>query len=134
MTDFIHLFSRPTAPPWFDILLLISFAGTGLLLAYGSVAGVQCEVERRFGTQASWCVAVSALFLSAFGIYLGRFLRWNSWDVFLAPLRLLSVMAQRAFEPSLHQRTMAITLLYGTGLVLGYLATRAIPSALPERR
>ncbi|HEX2122646.1 MAG TPA: DUF1361 domain-containing protein, partial [Thermoanaerobaculia bacterium] len=71
VTDFIHLRARPPIPLWYDVLLLISCAGTGLLLGYGSVMIVQRAVARRWSVRAGWLVAAVSLLLSAFGIYLG---------------------------------------------------------------
>ena len=126
VTDFIHLRARPPVPLWFDILLLISAAGTGLLLGYGSVMIVQRAVERRAGKRTGWIAATIALFLSAFGIYLGRFVRFNSWEALTDPMPLFSDIAYRLMNPMQHPRTFAVTALYGVALVLGYAALHAL--------
>jgi uncharacterized membrane protein len=126
-TDFVHLRARPPVPLWFDIALLISCATTGLLLGYTSVADVQRFIARRFGETVSWLCAASALLLSGAGIYLGRFLRWNSWDILSNPVAIVL---------SIRPRAASVTLVYGLGLLVGYLAFRALgapekaPSAL----
>jgi uncharacterized membrane protein len=122
LTDFVHLHPRPGVPLWFDIALLLSFAGTGLLLGYSSLSDVQAVIARRFGHAASWAAALAALLLSGFGIYLGRVLRWNSWDAFSDPLTIASSIARGAVDPLAHPRTIVVTLVYGVGLTLGYLA------------
>lgn len=126
VTDFIHLRARPPVPLWFDILLLISSAGTGLLLGYGSVMIVQRAVERRVGTRTGWLAATGALFLSAFGIYLGRFVRFNSWEALTDPMPLFGDIARRLMNPMDHPRTFAVTALYGVALLLGYAALHAL--------
>jgi uncharacterized membrane protein len=130
VTDFIHLRARPPVPLWFDILLLLSAAGTGLLLGYGSVMIVQRVVERRRGARTGWLAATVALFLSAFGIYLGRFVRFNSWDVVTDPIPLFADIAYRLMNPMQHPRTFAVTALYGVALLLGYAALHVV--ATPE--
>ncbi|HSP15976.1 MAG TPA: DUF1361 domain-containing protein [Thermoanaerobaculia bacterium] len=122
VTDFIHLTPRPPVPLWYDVALLLSFAGTGLLLGYSSISDVQNAIARRFGAGAGWTTAFAALLLSGFGIYLGRFLRWNSWDAITDPLDMLGFMARHAVHPQSHLRTLAVTMIYGIGLTLGYLA------------
>ena len=122
VTDFVHLHARANVPLWFDIALLLSFAGTGLLLGYSSLADVQTVLARRFGHVASWSAAFIALLLSGFGIYLGRFLRLNSWDAVSNPIALASYLGRGAMNPLAHPRTIAVTFVYGIGLVLGYLA------------
>lgn len=129
VTDFIHLHARPGAPLWFDIALFTSFAGTGLLLGYASTAEVQRVLRDRFGAAAAWVVVVGSLVLSGFGIYLGRFLRWNSWDVVADPLGRLGALVAGAVDPAAHPKPVAVTLVYGVGLVLGYVALRLMVSA-----
>ena len=117
VTDFVHLRARPPVPLWFDIALLISCAATGLLLGYASVADVQRFIARKFGQATAWLCAASALVLSGAGIYLGRFLRWNSWDILANPIAIVL---------SIQPRVVSVTLVYGFGLVVGYLAFRTL--------
>lgn len=126
ITDFIHLAPRPPVPLWFDVLLLLSSAGTGLLLGYGSMLIVQRVIARRFGVTYGWIVAVVTMMLSAFGIYLGRFLRFNSWEAFTDPLPLFADIAERLMNPMAHPKTFAVTLLFGIALTLGYIALHVI--------
>ncbi len=126
VTDFIHLRPRPPVPLWFDVLLLLSAAGTGLLLGYGSVMIVQRAIERRRGAVTGWAVAAFALILSAFGIYLGRFVRFNSWEVVTDPVPLFADIANRLMNPMAHPRTFAVTALYGVALLLGYAALHVV--------
>ncbi|HEY0158481.1 MAG TPA: DUF1361 domain-containing protein [Thermoanaerobaculia bacterium] len=126
VTDFIHLRQRTGIPLWYDILLLISSAGTGLILGYASVMIVQRIVARRYGVVRGWFVAVTALILSAFGIYLGRFLRFNSWEVLSDPMPLFSGIASRIMNPFDYPRTFAVTALFGVALTLGYVALHAV--------
>ena len=85
LTDLLHLQARADAPLWFDLVLLLAFAWTGFMLGLVSLVLMQALVRRAAGAVASWAFAVAVLGLSGFGIYLGRFLRWNSWDVFFSP-------------------------------------------------
>jgi uncharacterized membrane protein len=126
ITDLMHLKARPPVPLWYDVLLLISCAGTGLLFGYASVLMVQRVVERRFRRVTGWVVAVSTLVLSAYGIYLGRFLRFNSWEAITDPLPLFSDMLAHLTDPMQHPRTLAVTVLFGIALTLGYVALRVM--------
>jgi uncharacterized membrane protein len=109
-TDLVHLTARPSVPLWYDLALLLSCAGTGLLLGYMSLLDVQTAVEERFGRVKGWCVAAGSLFLSGFGIYLGRFLRWNSWDVLTDPAGLFTDIAVRLLDPTSHPRAYVVYL------------------------
>jgi uncharacterized membrane protein len=69
-------------------------------------------------------VAAGSLLLSGFGIYLGRFLRRNSWDPFTDPAGLFLDISDRLLNPTSYPRTYAVTLIFGLGLLLGYVALR----------
>jgi uncharacterized membrane protein len=124
ITDFVHLQPSGAIPLWYDIALLTSCAGTGLLLGYTSIADVQAVITRKFSASLGWSVVIAAIFLSGFGIYLGRFLRWNSWDTLTNPLRLFPDIAGRVLDPLAHPRMLAVTAVYGVGLFVGYVALR----------
>lgn len=134
LTDLIHLHYRPPVPLWYDLALLLSYALTGLLLGYVSLAVVQRIVARRFGAAAGWLVAVASLGLSGFGIYLGRFLRWNSWEVLTRPAPLFAFVADCLLNPRSHAGTVAVTLIFGGALTLGYLALGVFLADLRETR
>lgn len=123
-TDFVHLRARHGVPLWFDVALLLSCAATGILFAFTSVADVQGVVAARYGKRIAWTFALAVLVLCGFGIYLGRFLRWNSWDLATEPLSRASYLAASAVHPLQHPRTIAVTLIYGITLALGYAAFR----------
>ena len=125
-TDLLHLAPRLLVPLWYDLALLLSSAGTGLLLGYMSLLEVQEAVEERFGRVRGWGVAAGSLFLSGFGIYLGRFLRWNSWDVLTDPAGLFHDIAVRLLDPASYPRNYGVTLIFGSGLLLGYAALRSL--------
>ena len=133
VTDFVHLDADPRLPEWYDIAMLISCAATGLLLGYSSVADVQTAVTRSHGRRTGWAVAALALLLSGFGIYLGRFVRWNSWDAVTHPGQVVRYLAPRAADPLSHRRGVGVTVIYGCGLVLGYVALRVMASTVARR-
>jgi uncharacterized membrane protein len=99
LTDFIHLGRVGGAPLWFDAALLGIFAATGLVLGLSSLLVVHHVVEARAGRLVGWAVAVSSLVLSAIGVYLGRFPRFNSWDVLTDPQGLVAIILQRLANP-----------------------------------
>ncbi len=99
LTDFIHLGRAAGAPLWFDAALIGAFSATGLALGLASLLVVHHVVEARAGRLVGWAVVVSSLVLSAIGIYLGRFARFNSWDVVTDPHGLLAVALQRLADP-----------------------------------
>jgi uncharacterized membrane protein len=132
LTDLLHLHPRELVPLWYDLVVLMSCAGTGLFLGYISLLDVQLVIEKRFGKHCGWGVAVSALLLSGFGIYLGRFLRWNSWEVFTNPWRLLSTLGELARDHGDQPNPLVVTLVFGTALTLGYAALRVLGAPVAD--
>jgi len=99
ITDFLHLKQRPGIPIWFDILMLAAFAWTGFFLAIASLRTMHLLVKNHLGWFISWIFAGTALALAGIGIYLGRFSRWNSWDIFFSPKEILVDVAYRVVNP-----------------------------------
>jgi uncharacterized membrane protein len=131
LTDILHLSRASHAPAWYDLALLLSCSGTGLLLGYLSLTDVQGIVARGFGAACGWVFALVTLVLSGFAIYLGRFLRWNSWDVLFAPTRVFEIMGA-LLRPWAHVRPLAVTFIFGVILALGYVTLRTL-LVHPER-
>ena len=95
VTDLVHLKTRAPVPKWFDLLMMVSFAWTGLCLGYLSLYLMHEVVRSWLGRRWGWRFVVAMLALSSFGIYLGRFERWNSWDVLARPFGLAADVVQR---------------------------------------
>jgi uncharacterized membrane protein len=125
LTDILHLTRASQAPAWYDLALLLSCSGTGLLMGYLSLIDVQAILARRFGPSCGWIFAAVSLLLSGFAIYLGRFLRWNSWDVLVNPSLLIG-LTDALIHPWSHVRAFAVTVIFGVILTLGYVTLRTL--------
>jgi uncharacterized membrane protein len=121
LTDFIHLGRAGGAPLWFDAALIGTFATTGLALGLGSLLVVHHVVEARAGRVVGWAVALSSLVLSAIGIYLGRFPRFNSWDVVTNTHTLVPVVLQRLADPLGNTFLLRFGMVMSTLLLASYL-------------
>jgi uncharacterized membrane protein len=126
ITDFVHLRPRAGAPYWFDICLLSFFAWNGLMLGYLSLIQIHKIVEHQFSATMAWGFVFFSMFASGFGIYIGRFLRWNSWDVIRSPFELAGNLIQEMMHPLSHPRGWAVTVVFGGFMILGYLMIRAM--------
>ena len=129
VTDFWHLRERAGIPIWYDIGLLSAFALTGLFLAVFSLRIMQKLVRKYLGRIISWLFVAVALCLGGLGIYLGRFLRWNSWDLLLNPKLVLGDVAVRLVDPLSYPRTFGVTLLFAALLFVCYLAVTSREAA-----
>ena len=125
LTDILHLTRSSQVPAWYDLAMLLSCSGTGLLMGYLSLIDVQAIVARSFGSAWGWIFAMVSLVLSGFAIYLGRFLRWNSWDVLVEPSRLFDLLGG-ALHPWAHTQAVSVTLIFGVILALGYITLRVL--------
>lgn len=118
ITDLMHLKERDGVPYWFDVLLLFSAALNGLLLSIASLLKIEKYFSDKYGNKTSGIIIFSSLFLCAFGIYMGRFLRWNSWDIIINPFGITGDIMERVLNPFDHFGTWAITLLFGVFLYI----------------
>jgi len=134
VTDLFHLDTRPGVPLWYDLALILSCAWNGLMLAYASLSDMQRLVQRRLGLWAGWAFATIALLLSSFGIYLGRYLRFNSWDVLSNPLTLFYDILNRVLHPFTYPRAWGVTLVFGVFLLVGYGTVRLLGRSHEETR
>jgi len=126
ITDLFHFRPRPGVPYWFDLVLMISAVWNGLMIGLISLADMQHLVLNRQGRIRSWIFAGLSVGLCSFGIYLGRFGRWNSWDVLLNPLQLFGEIAHQIANPFSHPRTLGVTLLFAAFLGMSYLLLKII--------
>ena len=103
-----------------DIGLLLLFAWTGCFLGVTSLQMMQAVVRRRVGAVSSWVFVILTLGLSGVGIYLGRFLRFNSWDIFLRPGHLLGNIFDAITNPLAHQRAIGVSLMFSMFMLVCY--------------
>jgi uncharacterized membrane protein len=120
VTDFKYLGDMTGKSFWFEGLLIGTAAITGLLLGFMSLYLIQAIVRRVAGARHAWLFVFVALALSSVGVYLGRVLRWNSWDVFVRPGSLLAELAHVLVDPLGHPRPIAITILFTSFLLASY--------------
>ena len=126
VTDFFHLEPRPGIPYWYDLGMIFSFAWNGLLLGFISLYDIQTALARRFSAFKGWAFAILSLVLGSFGIYLGRYERFNSWDVLTNPAGLFLDIADRFIHPMNHPRTTLMTILFSVVLSFGYITLVAL--------
>jgi uncharacterized membrane protein len=119
-TDFVHLERGGAAPFWYDAVTIAAFAWVGLMLGFASLYLMQTVVRQWRGTLVGWIFAVAAIGLGSLGIYLGRFLRLNSWDALEHPSVIPSLLHAVARDPFAYQEAIAVTVLFTVALALAY--------------
>ena len=132
-TDLIHLQPMPHLPLWYDAIMFVAFAWAGLCLGFVSLYVMQGLVARSSGWVAGWLFALAALGLSGFGVYLGRFLDWNSWDLLTRPGSLLADIWTRVRHPLAYSHTYAVSLLFAAFFISAYVVLFAFSRLQPEQ-
>ncbi|MBF5043369.1 DUF1361 domain-containing protein [Aggregicoccus sp. 17bor-14] len=122
LTDFVHLRVRPGVPVWLDIGLLALFAATGWLLGLLSLEVWRARWEARWGAAAAWALAALTCVACGYGIWLGRVLRWNSWDLLGAPGALCLQVLAHLRAPSAHPGLLSVTGVFGALMLLSSVA------------
>ena len=130
VTDFKWLRYSAGAPLWYDVVLVAAAAWCGLLLGFMSLYLMQAVVRSAVGAVRAWGFVLGTLALGSFGVYLGRFERWNSWDVFTRPRLLAQEVLPAMANPLDHPKAVAVTVLFTAFLAISYLAFYAF--AQPE--
>ncbi len=125
ITDFLHLQTRWEVPMWYDTVMIATFSWTGLFLGIFSLRAMQSLVRAFLGSILSWLFVFGVLVVSSLGIYIGRFLRWNSWDLLLHPQSVWDDVGFRLANPLVYRQTFGVTLLFAAFLVVCYLTFAA---------
>ncbi|HUS00632.1 MAG TPA: DUF1361 domain-containing protein [Chitinophagaceae bacterium] len=130
ITDLVHLKARYPVPIWFDTILVFSAAFNGLIIAYASLQQADLFLRSKFSNSITSIIICACLFLSSFGIYLGRFLRWNSWDILSDPLGLIFQVTDRIFNPLEHPRTWGVTIVFTLFFSIFYFTIKKLPGLI----
>jgi len=133
LTDFQHLAKlNSEAPVWYDVLMLIWFSWSGLFLGIISMYLMQKIVAKWLGEKASWVFVVTVTVLSSLGIYVGRFLRWNSWDVLIKPLKMTSIILDDFSQTQ--ERTLTFSLLFALFFLFVYVTIFLFAKLINEQK
>jgi uncharacterized membrane protein len=131
LTDLQHLSQGITKVPlWYDVILLIWFSWTGMLLGVVSLNLMQEIIKRQLGRQAGWIFVFVVAALSGIGLYVGRFIRLNSWDILQNPSGAASDVFIWLADPSL--RSAGFIALYTAFFVFVYLTLHAFGRIMSE--
>ncbi|GAA3639118.1 DUF1361 domain-containing protein [Flavivirga jejuensis] len=121
ITDLLHLKISSSHLLWLDVLVVCSFALNGLLLFSLSLLDMETLLNQYLkNKKTTFVIIVLILFLSGFGVYLGRFLRYNSWEIIQTPSNLFNDIFNIILHPNLHLEAWLFTFLFGVFLSIGF--------------
>lgn len=122
ITDFVHLHYNSGKQYLFDAILLTSFTIAGFYAGITSLFHIHSLLEMKFTPSKCRIIIVAILYLSAFGVYLGRILRFNSWDILSHPINLFNTVFRIIFEAEVYYFTAVL----GTFILLVYLLSNLL--------
>ncbi|MGN6163681.1 MAG: DUF1361 domain-containing protein [Flavisolibacter sp.] len=129
ITDLFHLWVR-SVPLWFDLALILSFAWNGLLLGILSMRQMEKMMEMKLNIANEWLFVYPMMLLNAFGVYVGRYLRFNSWDVFSNPFRLFNEIMYLIVHPIRNRFDWSMIFCYSVFMTLIYLTIKRLSKTL----
>lgn len=124
ITDFEHLRQMPHVPIWYDSVLLFVSALNGLWIGCISLMQMEQVWHTKYPKIKARYFLALVMLLSGFGVYLGRVLRFNTWDILTKPSSVFDIVFQRVFFPWQNLYTWAVTVLFAGVLWMAYAQVR----------
>ncbi len=112
MSDLVHLHNTGDIGLLFDIVLFLSFIWNGLLAGIISLVMIHKQLIKRRSADFATLIIASVLLVNSFALYLGRSLRWNTWDLLVNPAGLLFDVSERFLHPLTHPQVFVTTLTF----------------------
>ena len=132
ITDFIHWQQGMDALAFYDLVMILLYALTGLMLGALSLYLAHEIVEDALGRGAGWLFVIAASAAGGLGIYIGRFLRWNSWDLALNPDDVLRDVLARFLHPIANARSILFVLMMTLFVFCVYVLIKALAGMRAE--
>ena len=136
VSDFIHLHSTGEVSLLFDVVLFISYTWNGYMLGFASLYIVHRALLKKVPKREAHVLIGTTLFLCGYAIYLGRYLRWNTWDVVVNPAGLLFDVSERLINPISDPQMFTTTAMFFVLLASMYVFIWRVTGilGLPKRR
>ena len=112
VSDLIHLHRTGEVSLIFDAVMFMSFIFNGFVAGYASVYLIHSQLLMRFRRDYVNGFIAVVLLLCSFAIYLGRDLRWNTWDILVNPAGILFDVSERVINPLTHSEVFSTTALF----------------------
>lgn len=120
-TDLIHLSTKLNGHYWADMILILLCALTGSMLGFVSLYLMQSVIARRFSQITGWLFVAGVAGLTGIGVFLGRFLRLNSWDVIWRPGKIFQHVDNWMADPFANAAPYLFPALFAVFLFVAYL-------------
>lgn len=122
LTDFIHVYPTGEISELYDFVMIATLALTGFMLGFTSLYLVHKEIAKRVDKAKTWALIEAIVILSSFAIYMGRVLRWSSWDLVTNTSGLIVNVSDRVADPLSNPHALNMTGLFFVLISVGYWA------------
>ncbi|HEV8504612.1 MAG TPA: DUF1361 domain-containing protein [Chitinophagaceae bacterium] len=126
LTDLFHLNNMSKGDSWYDLTLILSFAWNGVLFGLLSIHKMETLLENIKGKFIAGFIICVVMWLNAFGVYIGRFLRFNSWDILINPFSLVSEIGEIIFNPYDYRYVWAMSFCFAFFMAILYYTTKRL--------
>lgn len=134
VTDIFHFFERPPVPTWFDLMLVVSGAWNGILLCMLSLFRVERFLKRVYQPGFINVLMFLLLIPCGYGIYIGRYLRYNSWDLFTDPIGIIKTSTHHIHHPFQSLNVWLFTFVFAMFLGIVYFTIKKLPRLIVPAR
>lgn len=130
ITDLFHLGSTPNMPRWYDLALILSCAWNGVIMGVLSVRQMEKIWHVRVPQVREWWFMAPVMFLNAWGVYIGRFLRFNTWDIISNPFVLMADIFEMVLHPVENRIAWSMVLCYAVMMGIMYVTLKQLSKAI----
>jgi uncharacterized membrane protein len=111
VSDLIHLRVTGEVSILFDAVMFMSFIFNGFVAGFASVYIMHQMMLKKIDKIQTHCFIGLVFLACSFAIYLGRDLRWNTWDILVNPAGILFDVSERVINPLTHSEVFSVTAL-----------------------
>jgi len=129
LTDLFHLENMGNGHSWFDLTLILSFAWSGVIFGILSICKMEMLLKKAKGNLVSGFIICTVMWLNAFGVYIGRFLRFDSWDIIVNPFSLLTEITNIIFNPYDYRYVWAMSICFAFFMIIIYYTIKKLSEA-----
>ncbi len=126
ITDLFHFTERPPVPKWYDLILIISAVWNGLVIGVISLMQVEHFLKKHITARWVKVIIFMSSLLCGYGVFIGRYVRLNSWDIVTNPTTVLYACVQYFFKPWNHVFAWVFIVLFASLFVIVYFTLKQI--------
>lgn len=126
LTDLFHLYDGHNVPRWYDLLLIFCFAWNAMLMGILSVRHMEKIILAKWVYTPGWLFVYPVMLLNAIGIYIGRFMRYNTWDIVSNPFNLLAESIDIMLHPFQYKNAWAMVAIFSFFLGMIYMTLKKL--------